>query len=111
MLEVLVHLKDRDGDLPRTFVLLEIAASEELALENVVPPEIGNWKLQEKLTHDFWDAWLAGKSTPLARVPSAIVPRTWNVLLNPLHPAAKGAEVVSVNRERYGNRLFHFGPR
>ncbi len=49
--------------------------------------------------------------TPFARVPSAIVPRTWNYLLNPLHPDAKRLEIAEVIRERFDNRLFRFGSR
>ena len=30
--------------------------------------------------------WLAAGKTPVLRVPSAIVPREWNYLLNPSHP-------------------------
>jgi RES domain-containing protein len=57
------------------------------------------------------DAWLALRESPLARVPSAIAPQTWNYLLNPEHPDAKKIEVAEVVRERFDNRLFRFGAR
>jgi RES domain-containing protein len=57
------------------------------------------------------DAWLVSRESPLARVPSAIAPHTWNYLLNPEHPDAKKIEVAEVVRERFDNRLFRFGAR
>jgi hypothetical protein len=36
------------------------------------------------------------------------MPRTWNCMLNPKHPDAGQVRVVSVIRERFDNRLFHF---
>jgi RES domain-containing protein len=55
------------------------------------------------------DAWLARREAALARVPSAIAPRTWNYLLNPEHPEAKQVVVAEVIQERFDNRLFRFG--
>jgi RES domain-containing protein len=57
------------------------------------------------------DLWLTTRETPLARVPSAIAPQTWNYLLNPEHPEARQVQVAEVIRERFDNRLFHFGAR
>jgi RES domain-containing protein len=57
------------------------------------------------------DAWLVSLETPLARVPSAIAPQTWNYLLNPEHPDAKQVQVAEVIKERFDNRLFRFGVR
>jgi RES domain-containing protein len=56
-------------------------------------------------------AWLASLEAPLARVPSAIAPETWNYLLNPEHPEAKQIEIAAVIKERFDNRLFRFGAR
>lgn len=69
------------------------------------------WKQKLELTQRIGNAWLASLATPLARVPSAIVPRTWNYLLNPEHPDAVDVKIESATRERFDNRLFRFGPR
>jgi RES domain-containing protein len=63
------------------------------------------------LTRQIGDAWLASLETALARVPSAILPRTWNYLLNPEHPDAKQVQIAEVIKERFDNRLFRFGTR
>lgn len=111
MLERLVHLLDNEGQLPLTYDLLEIAAPEEIGTRELLPLADVNWKENSFLTRQIGDAWLMKKETPLARVPSAIMPRTWNVLLNPEHPLALDVKVVSVIRERFGDRLFRFGDR
>jgi len=64
-----------------------------------------------KLTRSIGDVWLTSMKSALARVPSVIVPRTWNYLLNPAHPDAKQVQVAEVIRERFDNRLFRFGGR
>jgi RES domain-containing protein len=63
------------------------------------------------MTRRIGDEWLASLETPLARVPSAIMPRTWNYLLNPEHPGAKQVQIAEVIKERFDNRLFRFGAR
>jgi len=111
MLEVLVHLKDRGQGLPYTFALLEIEAPEHLAIREILPVADVDWKEQPESTQRIGDAWLASRETPLARVPSAIMPRTWNYLLNPVHPDARQVQVAEVIKERFDNRLFRFGAR
>jgi RES domain-containing protein len=111
MLEILVHLRGREEELPRTFALLEIEAPEHLAARDILPLADADWKEQAESTQRIGDAWLASRETPLARVPSAIMPRTWNFLLNPEHPDAEQIKILSVIRERFDNRLFRFGTR
>jgi RES domain-containing protein len=115
MLERIVHLlnmdEDGNGDLPLTYTLLHVSVPdgfEEKALNTLALTE---WKAREELTRQMGDAWLASRETSLARVPSAILPRTWNYLLNPNHPQAAQIQIVEVIKERFDNRLFHFGPR
>jgi len=111
MLEVLVHLRGRDEELPRTFALLEIEAPEHLAARDILPLADADWKEQAESIRRIGDEWLDSRETPLARVPSAIMPRTWNILLNPEHPDAAQIKILSVIRERFDNRLFRFGAR
>lgn len=109
MLERLVHLLDTEGQLPETYDLLEISAPDGLGIKELIPAAGTDWRNRLDLTRRIGDAWLGSRETPLARVPSAIVPRTWNVLLNPVHPDAKQVNIHSVMRERLDNRLFRFG--
>jgi RES domain-containing protein len=117
MLERIVHMMDvdidvdGDGILPRFYQLLKVSVPDELAMKplNTLAPT--DWKQHPELTRTIGDAWLASLETPLARVPSAIVPHTWNYLLNPEHPDAKQVQIAEAIKERFDNRLFRSGGR
>jgi RES domain-containing protein len=113
MLERVVHLMDRneDGILPRFYQLLKIAVPDDLAVKQLNTIAPADWKEHPEFTRNVGDTWLASQETPLARVPSAIAPQTWNYLLNPEHPEAKQVVVAEVIRESFDNRLFRFGAR
>jgi len=107
MVERLVHLFDTEGDLPETYNLLEIEASDSASISPLLQFVDTDWKERSEITRKAGDDWLLSATSPLARVPSAIVPRTWNYLLNPLHADAPQVRIVSVIRERFEARLFH----
>ncbi len=111
MLEVLVHLKQKEEPLPRIYTLLKIEAPDELGVQHLNMLAPTDWKERAEFTRNMGDAWLAARETALARVPSAIAPQTWNYLLNPEHPEAGRVQVAEVIKERFDNRLFRFGAR
>ena len=111
LLEVLVHFSLEDEDIPRPYTLLQVSAPEANAVRFLDPQTEADWRVDEEVTRRIGDAWIASLETPLARVPSAIMPRTWNYLLNPEHPDAKQVQIVEVITERFDNRLFRFGSR
>ena len=111
LVETLVHLEVESEDTPDFYTLLKIAVPDDLAIQPLDPPAGSEWKQDLKLTQRMGDAWLASLETVLARVPSAIAPRTWNYLLNPAHPDAKKVQVAEVIKERFDNRLFRIGAR
>jgi RES domain-containing protein len=110
MLESLAHWLDNKGQLPQTYDLLEIAAPDELAVTELMPLAEVNWKDRMEFTRQLGDAWLLSSTTVFGRVPSVIVPYTWNVLLNPRHLDARSVRIESVTRERFDERLFRFEP-
>jgi RES domain-containing protein len=111
LLERIVHLGGREGRLPKTYDLLEVEVGENLEIRNLDPPVESQWKLDVEITRTLGDAWLVAAASAFARVPSVIVPRTWNFILNPLHPEASKVRIVNVTRERFDNRLFRSGGR
>lgn len=111
LLEVLVHLQIEGDELPDKYQLLEISIPESLLIRDLEPPSRIGWRDRPELTQQIGDTWLVSGETILSRVPSAIMPRTWNFLLNPEHPDAKQIQIVEVIRERFDNRLFRFGTR
>jgi RES domain-containing protein len=105
LLEVLVHLDLEDGELPRTYNLMRIEVPDHLKIEVLSPPEGNSWKLNSGHTQTVGDKWLMVGSSALARVPSAIMPSTWNCLLNPGHPDAVRLEIVEVTPAEFDPRL------
>jgi RES domain-containing protein len=96
VLEVRVHLDLPLELLPADYVLVRVRLPDEppgAPSDASVPLEAG-------------DTWLRDAATATLRVPSAVVPFAYNVLLNPRHPAASGAEVVSLTPFRFDPRLW-----
>lgn len=108
LLEALVHLEvDSLEDLPKSYQLLRIAFPHSVAVEEValssLPPD---WKRRTLLTRSIGDAWLATGRAPALRVPSAVSPHAFNVLLNPKLLRHTGVRVVSKSRYPFDTRLF-----
>lgn len=88
LLETLVHLQD--VALLRTFTIFEVNIPEALVARlpaEALPP---GWRagIPEDLTTSIGDKWLLEGSAGLAlRVPSVLVPREFNYLLNVNHPS------------------------
>jgi RES domain-containing protein len=104
MVEVLVHLELED-DLPRGYTLLRVGVPDELPFEEINVPKSDAWKSNHNLSRSLGDEWLARRTTALARVPSALLPNTWNYLLNPLHRDAELIQIVDSTRADFDSRL------
>jgi RES domain-containing protein len=111
LLEVLVHFDLDSEDIPDIYTLLQVSTPEETSVCSLDPPTGAQWRGDPEMTRRIGDAWLASLETPVARVPSAIMPHTWNYLLNPEHPDARRMQIAEVIKERFDNRLFRFGSR
>jgi len=95
LLEVLVHLELTPDSLPSHYGLLKAEAPDETSLRILGPLDLSeDWVGDLILTRSIGDEWLASRSHVLLRVPSAIVPETFNVLLNPMHPDAGRVQVL-----------------
>lgn len=105
MIEVLVHLELDEADWPRSYRLLQAEYPDGVAVETLKPATAKSWKTSLASTRKLGDEWLRSGRSALARVPSAILPETWNVLLNPDHPDAKRVRILRTLRAEYDRRL------
>jgi RES domain-containing protein len=98
VLEIRVHLDLPPELLPEDYVLLTLDL-DGLAIETVadLPAD----------PRAFGDAWLAAARTPILSVPSAIVPESHNLLLNPRHPDAGAARMAAQRRFAFDRRLWN----
>jgi RES domain-containing protein len=106
LIEALVHAELNEKSWPRSYDLMQIAAPDGIEVEtlNVLAGE--DWTRFPTVTRGLGDEWLQSKRTALARVPSAIMPNTWNFLLNPEHSEAVQIRIVEITRAEYDPRLF-----
>lgn len=109
LLEALVHLEvDSVEALPKSYQLLRIVLPGSVLLDEVPLSVLpSGWKRSTLLTRSIGDAWLAiGRSAAL-RVPSAVAPHAFNVLLNPRLLRGTGIRVATRSRYPFDARLFN----
>jgi RES domain-containing protein len=64
-----------------------------------------DWKQQQVLTRGIGNDWFDRRRSPALLVPSALCEEGSNVLVNPLHPLARGLELRVLRRFDFDRRL------
>jgi RES domain-containing protein len=106
LLEILVHFEIDIQDLPVRYRLLKIEAPDDVQVERVSVDQLpADWPQKTEVTRAVGDGWLTSGSAALLSVPSAIVPETFNVLLNPAHEDARRIMVVESGEHAIDPRL------
>src|ERR1700724_701625 len=86
LLEICVHTAS--NDIPSDFTLLQVEGPDG-PIPIIDPDKLPtDWTTNVNVTREIGDKWQASAASVLLSVPSAIVPRTFNFLFNPLHPQA-----------------------
>lgn len=99
--ESLVHIT---GPLPLDYVRFKIQVPED-SLEILEPTSLKQkWKDHLVYTRTLGDEWLRQKRSVALLVPSAVLPESNNIILNPLHPRAGELQVIE-------QQPFNFDPR
>jgi len=107
MTEILVHLSP--NLIPTNYLALTISipkTSKGLTIPvnklpkgwSAVPPNIETQQIGDKFLEDGEKLW--------CKVPSAVVPGEWNVLLNPFHAEFKRIEITEKRQFSFDHRLF-----
>ena len=106
LLETLVHFEIDLRDLPKRYRLLKLEAPGDLGVAQVTIADLPErWIERTDATRAVGDTWLAARRSPLLAVPSAIVPETLNVLLNPAHQDARRIVVTQIGHHALDPRL------
>ena len=106
LLEIQVHFEIDVRDLPTRYRLLTLRAPDAVVVEGLLASELpANWLEHTDGTRAIGDRWLQAGRSALLRVPSAVVPETFNVLLNPGHGDAGQLELVQVSEHAIDPRL------
>ncbi|MCY4014164.1 MAG: RES family NAD+ phosphorylase [Gammaproteobacteria bacterium] len=105
LLEVIANFDLAPTEFPDNYQLLEVDCGSVAALpldDGQLPEE---WTGHRALTRRIGSQWLASGASALLKVPSAVVARSWNYLLNPLHADAAYVIVRSSSRHPFDRRL------
>lgn len=104
LLETCVHTSA--SDIPPAYTLLAVRVDDQVQAE---PLDLGvlqrDWIEHLESSREIGSKWLRSLRSALLRVPSALVPATFNVLLNPLHPQATHAQIENTYDYPFDPRL------
>jgi RES domain-containing protein len=106
LLEVLVHAEIDFEDIPLTLRYLEIKVPDAIQAGTLNSGALGTaWRKNLNETRQLGDEWLRAGQTALLSVPSVIVPVTWNILINPLHPDSRQIRIARIHEHVIDPRL------
>lgn len=106
LLEVLVHAEIDVEDLPVRFRYLEIDVPEPSGVEHIDLKSLGTaWQQNLQASRRAGDEWLRSGRTPLFRIPSVLVPATWNILIQPEHPDSREIRIAAIHDQAVDLRL------
>ena len=106
LLEVLVHFELSPGEVPQGYHLVEVEYAQRKGVSRLKLAVLGvDWQKNIDYTRSIGDEWLGTGNSVLLKVPSAIVPNSYNYLFNPRHPQSKAATIKSITLHPYDARL------
>ncbi len=106
VLEQLVHLDPEE--VPDDLTAFRVEVPEELLIERIEAqdlPEDWNRVADHPECQRIGELWVEGESSPVLEVPSAVLPREMNYLVNPRHPEADSIQVSGLEGFRLDKRL------
>ena len=101
LLEILVHATRYT--VPDYYQLLEIEAPDDI--EASVPAIPADWEQDIDQTRRIGARFIADGISALMNVPSVIMPKARNFLLNPSHADARRIRIVEIYRYPFDSRL------
>ena len=94
---------------PDNLSIAEINIVEAVERESINRKQLpSNWRgypAPEQLAN-IGTKWIKSKSTLLLEIPSAVIDKETNILINPLHPDIKHVKVAKVEKFYFDSRLF-----
>jgi RES domain-containing protein len=104
LLEACIHTSA--NDVPPNYTLLEIAVEAAISLEELSASRLpAGWIEHVEVTREIGTSWLREQRSCLLRIPSALVPVTFNVLVNPLHGDAACIRIQSAVIHPFDSRI------
>lgn len=106
LIEWIVHLELAVDDIPKMIPFIVVDVPDVVRAERVevnrLPPD---WKTTISATQALGDAWLESRRSALLYVPSAVLPETENLLINPSHSDATSIRIAKTLDAPFDPRL------
>jgi RES domain-containing protein len=103
VLEVLVHIQDRQKLRDYHLITLDLSAITTEQLDDATLPD--DYAKQLKVTQTHGEAWLKANRSAALFVPSVIIPGERNILINPLHADFARIHATEPVAFRFDSRL------
>jgi RES domain-containing protein len=104
LLELLIHSASYDEI--QTNVLMQIEAPD-ISIKSLTNTSLKqNWQNDIEYSRFIGNEFLKNKESLLLKVPSAIIPDEYNILINPEHPGFKKVSLASAKIFEFDARLF-----
>ena len=104
--EYLVHVPV--SLMPDDLSIATITIPQEASIQTVDIIDLpANWRAYpaDPALADFGSGWVAQSDSLLLRVPSVIVEKEFNILINPMHSEFGGVTITAVDRYQFDPRL------
>lgn len=106
LLETLVHFEFDPDEIPEHYQLLHIDYPGRKGIQHLADNSLASdWRDNQEYTRAIGDEWLGAMKGVLLRVPSAIIPHSYNYLLNPRHELAKDLAILEAVQHPFDARL------
>jgi len=105
-----VHTVERPVD--SVLLTIELPDDAVTTIEDILSgPLPGNWPFAEAQTQHIGTAWLESRASIALEVPSLVIPRERNLILNPSHARFSEVRMIEVASFFFDPRIFRTGRR
>ena len=95
-LELFVHFTRKDIKLGKSLVAIPVVIPHSLKIVEVPIKDLGpDWRTSppSNSTKDIGTEWVQNETSSILRVPSAVIPDEYNLVLNPVHAEFKKIKI------------------
>lgn len=104
LLELLIYNASYEELQNNYLMKIEIPGIDEDSMNPISVKK--QWQKDIGYSRFIGDFFLSTKKNILLKVPSAIIPEEYNVLINPLHPDFKKVKIITASPFEFDSRLF-----
>ena len=104
LLELVIHSTSYEEIQTNLLMKIDIPDSFTASLTDLsLKPD---WTDDPDYSRFIGDSFLKSKKSLLLKVPSAIIPEEYNILINPLHPDSKKIKIIKASPFQFDSRIF-----